>query len=164
MFKPTFAFVTITDVNIEFLQKHNIKGLILDLDNTLTTHDNPIPAEKVTEWIENMKKNCIKMMIVSNNYSERVAPFAKLLKLDFVARGRKPLTTGFNKARNIMELDYKNIAIVGDQIFTDIVGANVIGVKTIYVKPIQLEKTAFFKFKRKLEKFFLKKIEYEKLD
>ena len=60
LFKPDFAFYRITDIEISFLKKHDIKGLILDVDNTLTTHDNPVPAEGVVEWIENMKQNGIK--------------------------------------------------------------------------------------------------------
>ena len=160
IFKPTFAFVTVTDINIEFLKSKGIKGLILDLDNTLTTHNNPHPAEKVTDWIESMKKNGIKMMIVSNNSAERVTPFAKNLGLPFVSKGRKPLTSGFSRAQRIMNIPFENIAIVGDQVFTDIVGANIKRVKTIYVKPIELEKTRFFKFKRALEKPFLRKLKY----
>lgn len=160
IFKPTFAFETVTDINIEFLNSNRIKGLILDLDNTLTTHNNPQPAEKVTDWIDTMNKNGIKMMIVSNNTQERVTPFAKNLGLPFVAKGRKPLTSGFSRAQKIMDISFDNIAIVGDQIFTDIVGANVKRVKTIYVKPIELETTRFFKFKRALEKPFLYKLKY----
>ncbi len=160
IFRPMYAFVSVTDISIDFLNSKNIKGLILDLDNTLTTHNNPIPAEKVTDWIEDMKKSGIKMMIVSNNSSERVTPFAKNLGLDFVSKGRKPLTYGFSRAQKLIDIPFKNIAIVGDQIFTDIVGANVKRVQTIYVKPIQLENTLFFKFKRAMEKPFLRKLKF----
>lgn len=160
IFKPTFAFKSVVDINVDFLKKNKIKGLILDLDNTLTTHNNPHPAEKVMEWIDYMKSNEIKMMIVSNNSSERVTPFAKNLGLPFVSKGRKPLTIGFNKAQEVMKISFKNIAIVGDQIFTDIIGANIKRVKTIYVKPIELETTTFFKFKRTLEKPIIKNLKY----
>lgn len=160
IFKPTFAFKIVTDINIEFLNSKSINGLILDLDNTLTTHNNPHPAEKVIDWINDMKSNGIKMMIVSNNSAERVTPFAENLGLEFVSKGRKPLTSGFSRAQKIMDIPFDNIAIVGDQVFTDIVGANVKRVKTIYVKPIELESTMFFKFKRTLEKPFLKKLKY----
>lgn len=160
IFKPTYAFISVTDINVDFLKSRQIKGLILDLDNTLTTHDNPVPAEKVTDWISEMKKHGIKLMIVSNNTAERVTPFAKNLGLDFVSHGRKPLTYGFTTAKNLMNISYENIAIVGDQIFTDIVGANIKGVRTIYVKPIKFETTKFFKFKRFMEKPFLRKIKF----
>lgn len=158
IFKPTFAFKSVTDITFDFLREKEIHGLILDLDNTLTTHNNPQPADKVTEWIEEMKKNGIKMMIVSNNSVGRVTPFAQNLKLDFVPNGRKPLTTGFRKAQKLMEMPFSNIAIVGDQIFTDILGANLKRVKTIYVHPIELETSFFFKVKRALEKPFLRNL------
>lgn len=157
IFRPTYVFKSVTDIKINFLKEKNIKGLILDLDNTLTTHNNPHPAEKVTDWIEDMKNSGIKMMIVSNNNAERVIPFAQNLGLDFVPNGRKPLATGFKKAQAIMNIQFSEIAIVGDQIFTDILGANLKRVRTIYVHPIELESGFFFKIKRFLEKPFIRK-------
>ncbi len=156
IFKPTYILKSVTEISADFMAEKNLKGLILDLDNTLTTHNNPHPAEKVTDWIDKMKSIGIKMMIVSNNNSQRVTPFAKNLGLDFVANGKKPLSTGFNKAQEIMNIPFSEIAIVGDQIFTDILGANLKRVRTIYVHPIELESTFFFKIKRFLEKPFLK--------
>jgi HAD superfamily phosphatase (TIGR01668 family) len=97
------------------------------------------------------------MMIVSNNNAERVIPFAQNLGLDFVPNGRKPLATGFKKAQAIMNIQFSEIAIVGDQIFTDILGANLKRVRTIYVHPIELESGFFFKIKRFLEKPFIRK-------
>ena len=157
IFKPTYVFKSVTDITTDFLVKSNIRGLILDLDNTLTTHNNPKPADKVIEWIEDMKNSGIIMMIVSNNKAERVIPFAQNLGLDFVPNGRKPLTMGFKKAQALMKISFSEIAIVGDQIFTDILGADIKRVKTIYVFPIQLESGFFFKIKRFFEKPFIRK-------
>lgn len=157
IFRPTYVFKSVTDIKYEFLKEKNIKGLILDLDNTLTTHNNPQPAEKVTDWIEDMKNSGIKMMIVSNNNADRVVPFAQNLGLDFVPNGRKPLATGFKKAQILMNIPFSEIAIVGDQIFTDILGANLKRVRTIYVHPIELESGFFFKIKRFFEKPFIRK-------
>ena len=79
LFRATAAFKRVTDITPEILKKLSIKGLILDLDNTLTTHDNPVPANGVMEWLDKMKKNGIKLMIVSNNHPPRVKPFADML-------------------------------------------------------------------------------------
>lgn len=152
---PKSYFNKVTDITADFLEGQGIKGLILDVDNTLTTHDNPVPAEGVTEWIQNMKKNGIKLMIVSNNHSPRVKPFADILDVDFVCEGKKPLSKGFKEASEKMELPFSKLGAVGDQIFTDILGANLIGIKSLYVPPFEHEKTAFFKFKRKMEKPFI---------
>ncbi|MGN0607245.1 MAG: YqeG family HAD IIIA-type phosphatase [Oscillospiraceae bacterium] len=161
LFNATTAVRTVDHISADLLNHYDIKGLILDLDNTLTTHDNPIPAERVEAWLEDMRRNNIKMMIVSNNHYERVKPFADNLKLDFVCEGKKPLSKGFKEAQKLMGIPFDNIAIVGDQIFTDILGANLIGVKSIYVFPIQHETTAFFKFKRFMEKPFIPKKLYD---
>lgn len=157
LFKITAAFERITDITPEFLEKSGIKGLILDLDNTLTTHDNPVPAEGVLDWLDIMKKSGVRLMIVSNNHGERVTPFAEMLRLPFVSEGRKPLTKGFSKAVKKMGLNKEDVAAVGDQIYTDVLGANLFRIKMLYVKPIEHEKTTFFKVKRRLEKPFLPK-------
>ncbi|MBE6857268.1 MAG: YqeG family HAD IIIA-type phosphatase [Ruminococcus sp.] len=162
LFRSTAAFRHTTDITPEFLKKNNIRGLILDLDNTLTTHDNPQPGEGVLEWLQLMKESGIKMMIVSNNHGPRVKPFADMLGLDFVSEGKKPLTKGFTEAVKLMGLSKKEVASVGDQIFTDVLGANLFGIKMLYVVPIEHEKTTFFKVKRKLEKPFLPKKYIEK--
>ncbi|MDE5583547.1 MAG: YqeG family HAD IIIA-type phosphatase [Ruminococcus sp.] len=157
LFKSTAYFRKITDITPDFLRKLGIKGLILDVDNTLTTHDNPIPAEGVAEWIEMIKKNNIKLIIVSNNHPPRVKPFADLLGIDFVSEGKKPLPKGFKEAFKSLNLPKKNISAVGDQIFTDVLGANLFGIKMLYTAPIEPENTAFFRLKRTLEKPFLPK-------
>lgn len=161
LFSATTAVKTVDCISAELLEHYNIKGLILDLDNTLTTHDNPIPAENVGKWLDDMRKNNIKMMIVSNNHYERVKPFADNLGLEFVCEGKKPLSKGFNEAQKRMNIPFDNIAAVGDQIFTDILGANLRRIKSIYVFPIQHETTAFFKFKRFMEKPFIPKKLYD---
>ena len=157
LFRATEYFRKITDITPEFLVENNIKGLILDVDNTLTTHDNPVPAEGVTKWILNMKKNKIRLIIVSNNHSPRVKPFADMLGIDFICEGKKPLANGFKQAIKKLRLPKERISAVGDQIFTDVHGANLFGIRMLYTAPIEPEKTTFFKVKRTLEKPFLPK-------
>ncbi len=157
LFRSTIALKSVLEITTEMLKNNNLKGLILDLDNTLTTHDNPKPADGVLDWLDEMKKSGIKIMIVSNNHGYRVKPFAEMLGLEFVSDGLKPLSKGINEAQKRMEIPFSQLAVVGDQIFTDILGANLKRIKSIYVKPIEYEKTTFFKIKRKAEKLFLPK-------
>ena len=154
-----FAFRRTVDIKPSFLKKHGIKGLILDVDNTLTTHDNPVPAEGIAEWLESMKANGIKLIIVSNNHPERVKPFAEPLGLDFVSDSGKPLSKGYKAAMKKMGLFPEETAAVGDQLFTDVWGANFSGVKMLYVEPIEMEPRSkrFIRFKRVLERPFLPK-------
>ncbi len=162
LFRSTAAFRRVTDITPEILSKLNIKGLILDLDNTLTTHDNPKPADGVPEWLDLMKSNGIRLMIVSNNHAPRVKPFADMLGLEFVSEGKKPFTKGFKEAKTLMGLTKNELAAVGDQIFTDVLGANLFRIKMLYVSPIEHENTTFFKLKRKLEIPFIPEKLYEK--
>lgn len=157
MFRITIALNTICDLSPALLRKHGIKGLLLDLDNTLTTHDNPRPADGVPEWIRTMKENGIKLCIVSNNHPPRVKPFADMLGLDFVCEGKKPLSKGFREAKEKMGLQWDELSVVGDQIFTDVLGANLKRLKCVFVFPIEHETTRFFRFKRKMEIPFLPK-------
>lgn len=160
LFKADFAFRRVNDITPSFLKKHDIKGLLLDLDNTLTTHDNPRPADGVPDWIKKIKENGIKMVIVSNNHPPRVKPFADMLGLEFISEGKKPLASGFNRAQKLMNIPFKNLAVVGDQIFTDMLGANLKRVRGIFVFPIEKEgkEQKFIRFKRVIEKPFLPKL------
>ena len=152
-----FAFRRTVNITPSFLKKHGIKGLILDVDNTLALHDNPVPADGITEWLENMRNNGIKLIIVSNNHDERVKHFAAPLGLDYVCDGGKPLKRGYTAAMKKMRLAASETAAVGDQLFTDVWGANHSRIKMIYVQPMEPEPKSkrFIRFKRVLEKPFL---------
>lgn len=154
-----YSFRKTVNITPEFLRSKGIKGLILDVDNTLALHDDGTPAPGIPEWIAEMKNAGIRLMIVSNNSAERVRPFAELLGLEFVSKGAKPLKKGYIAAMEKMGLKPTETAAVGDQLFTDIWGANFSGVISIFVEPMQLEgkKERFIRFKRVLEKPFLPK-------
>ena len=156
-FKPTYVFDKVGNITPEFLKEKHIKALILDLDNTLTTHNNPVAPQSSLDWLDIMKSAGIKLMIVSNNHAPRVTPFAEQLGLDFVSEGKKPLTFGYTKAIEKLGIDKKNVAAVGDQIFTDILGSNLKGIRSIFVFPIEPETSLPFRFKRACEKPFLPK-------
>lgn len=161
LFDATVAVRSVCCISPQLLRKMGVKGLLLDIDNTLTTHDNPVPGKGVTEWIAQMKKAGIALRLVSNNHPPRVKPFAKLLGIPCICDSKKPLSDGFKRAQADMGLPKEALCVVGDQIFTDILGANLMGVKCIYVPPMEHEKTAFFKFKRFMEKPFLPKNYYK---
>ena len=154
LFTPTKSYESILQITPDTLREMGVTALILDIDNTMTTHDNPTPLEGLFDWLDSMRQSGIKMMIVSNNYSERVTPFAELLGLDFIPRGAKPLPKGYKAAAERMCVPKGEICTIGDQLFTDILGAKLFGIKSILVDPIEPEKTLFFRIKRALEKPF----------
>lgn len=157
MFRATAAVRSVCEITPELLEQMGIRGLLLDIDNTLTTHDNPVPAKGVEDWISSMKSAGIQLRLVSNNHPPRVEPFAQLLEIPCICDSRKPLSDGFFRAMESMRLPKSQLCVVGDQIFTDILGANWFHVKSIYVPPMEPELTAFFKFKRFMEKPFIPK-------
>ncbi len=157
IFKPTYALESVLEITPEALKKRDIKALVLDLDNTLTTHDNPTPVDGVPDWIADMQAAGIKLLIVSNNTAERVTPFAEMLGLHFVPNGAKPLPKGFRRAIAELGVEKKHVCAVGDQIFTDILGANMAGIRSVFVYPIEPEHSTFFKIKRAIEKPLLPK-------
>ena len=152
LFAPRLMLDKMICITPELLRERGLSVLLLDIDNTMTTHDNPVPAEGVTEWIKQMQSEGFRLIVVSNNSEERVKPFAQLIGLDFVSHGCKPLPSGFRRACEQLGVKPSQAAVVGDQIFTDILGGNLLGAYTILTVPYQLEEMRFFKLKRALEK------------
>ncbi len=157
LLKPDIKLHGITDISVELLNKYNIKALLLDVDNTMSTHHGTILTDGLTEWIAKMQQNGIKLMVLSNSKRFRVEPFAARIGLPFISLGCKPLPTGYLRGVKALQEKRKNVAIVGDQIFTDVLGGNAVGVKTILLTPIKLEEGWSFKLRRNLEKKLYKK-------
>ncbi len=151
LFKPTIWIKNVLCIDRDFLTEHGIDALILDLDNTLSLHGAPAAEQGIPEWLDKMRELGVPMMVVSNNTAKRVAPLAAKLGLDYTANGAKPLTPGINRALKKLGTDRKRTAVVGDQIFTDVLGGNLAGMPTILVEPFMLEKNVFFRMKRKAE-------------
>lgn len=156
LLKPNVKLKRVTDISLELLKKMNITALLLDVDNTLSTHHGMILTDGLEAWLQKMKDGGIELLLVSNSKQRRVEPFAKKIGLDFIALGLKPLPNGFLRGCKRLGVKRKNAAIVGDQIFTDILGGNLAGLTTILLTPIKLESTAGFRFKRKLERLVYK--------
>ena len=156
LLKPEIKLDKVTDISLEILKKYNITALILDVDNTLSTHHGHILTDGLTQWLSLMHENGIKLLILSNSKEQRVKPFAEKIGLDFISLGLKPLPSGFIRALKRLGTKRRETAIVGDQIFTDILGGRLVGVRTILLTPIKLESTWGFRFKRKMERLVFK--------
>ncbi len=163
LFKPTFWLNSVLMIDEDFLRENRVEALVLDLDNTLSMHGDPVPEEGVEDWLDKMRGLGIKMRVVSNNTNRRVAPLAARLGLEFTANGAKPLTFGITRAMKAMGADRNVTLVVGDQIFTDIIAGNLRGVRTVLVEPFHLEKTWTFRLKRRLESVVFHR-DYSKLE
>ena len=133
---PKEHFNNVREIKIDFLQKNKIKALILDVDNTLIDYDKNLPEETI-KWAKNLKQQGIKLYILSNsNKKEKVKTVAEKLQIEYEYFGKKPLKTGFKKVQKKLEEEPENIGVVGDQIFTDVLGGNRCKMFTILVEPI----------------------------
>ena len=157
MLKPKARFDKITDIDVDFLKKKDIKAVILDVDNTLMDLDRK-PLRNIEKWAEDLKKENIKICIASNSIKKnKVLSMAKRLDVPFIYFSTKPFKRGLKKAASIVNEKYENIAEIGDQLFTDVIGANRMKMFSILTKPLSKEKTKLGEIKRKIEKKFLEK-------
>ncbi len=157
MFKPKWWLKNVLEIDESFIKENHLRGFILDLDNTLSMHGSPAAEIGVTDWLAEMKRLGIRLLVVSNNTKKRVEPLARELGLDYICFACKPLTIGISRALRKMKLPKNSVALVGDQIFTDVLGGNLRGVPTILVEPFHLENKVTFKLKRKLENIVFKR-------
>ncbi len=156
-FYPKKYLNKITDIDLNFLHENDLKGILIDIDNTILTYDGKT-VENLEKWIENLKKNNIKICILSNtNNKEKAKKISKMLGVQYIYFAKKPLKFGFNKAKKILELDSKNIAVVGDQVLTDVFGANRSNMYSILVKPLNEKDIFITRFNRMIEKRILKR-------
>jgi len=133
---PKAHFNNVREITIEFLRENQINALILDVDNTLIDYDKNL-SEETIQWAENLKQEGIKLYILSNsNKKEKVKTVAEKLKLEYEYFGKKPLKTGFRKVQKKLQEKSENIGVVGDQIFTDVLGGNRCKMFSILVEPI----------------------------
>ena len=156
--RPKIKLERVTDITIDILNKYGIKALILDVDNTLSTHHGQVLTDGLPEWLDTMRQNGIKMTVLSNSNSKRLTPFAKKIGLDFISLGLKPLPFGYLRALKRLGTGKNETAIVGDQLFTDTMGGNFVGVTTILLTPIKLETSLRFRMKRRVERYLIKKL------
>lgn len=158
---PDAYIESIFDITPQMLRNKGISGLILDIDNTLVATHIKEADEKVVGFIKSLKENGIKAIIVSNGRKKRVELFCKPLDIGYISKAHKPLSSAFNKALQSMELTKEKVAILGDQLFTDVLGGNLMGIQSILIKPIDLDEPFLIRLKRIFEKPFLKNKDFK---
>lgn len=157
IFYPKGYFKSAPEISLEYLKANNIKGLILDVDNTLIDYYKNM-SEYTIKWANELKQNGIKMCILSNsNKKEKVRDVAQKLELEYIYFGMKPLKRGFKKAKQMLGLKNSEIAVIGDQIFTDVIGANRMKMYSILVEPIEEKDILVTLIKRPIENYIKKK-------
>lgn len=139
LFRAGFVAHDIYQISGEALARRGVRLLLADLDNTLAAYGVPLPSERLKAWRDDLAVHGVTLFILSNSRKkERADIFARELGVPYIKRAGKPGTPSFIRAMEQMGVTRAQTAIVGDQIFTDVLGGNRAGVTTILVEPIRL--------------------------
>ena len=152
---PKMYQESIYTINYDKLKKENIKCLLFDLDNTCVGYREKFPTKQLEELFQTLTKKGFKVIIFTNAPQKRVVPFIKLPVICH-SSSRKPFKKNFNKIMKKYRLAKEEICIIGDQLFTDILGGNKVGIKTCLVNPLTNEDLIFTKFFRVSESIVCK--------
>lgn len=153
-FLPDHIFPRITDISPEFLLRRDLTLLLADFDNTMLPYTTDTPQQELLDWIAAIKDAGITLCIVSNSRKPRVPRFCKAYDVACITGANKPGTRGVKEALRRFGVGKKNTALVGDQIYTDVLCANLSGVTAIAVKSIH-NHTIWLKLRHALEVPFL---------
>lgn len=133
---PDLYYRTIHAIDLEALGREGVRVLLLDLDNTLLPRDTNVVPEELKAWAAGLRARGFRACLVSNNWHERVHHVASELGFDLVDKALKPFPFAFRRALRIEGATTAEAAVIGDQLFTDILGGNMLGMRTVLVAPL----------------------------
>ena len=151
---PRYMTPQLTDLTPEFLRQEGIQLLMLDFDNTIVPYTTNVPTAQMEQWLRAMVASRIQLCVVSNSKRDRVPAFCEAYGIDCITHARKPFTGGIRRALARYGIAPTRAALVGDQIFTDTLGGNCAGVRTVLVKAID-NHNFWLKARHVLEKPFI---------
>ncbi len=150
--KPDYMFRTFDEITPAFLTALGIRAILADIDNTLAPYEQPEPDGRIRSWIASLAEAGISIAFVSNNGRERVELFNRTLGVPAYFKSGKPFKKNLIKAMNDLGGTRETTVMLGDQLLTDALAGHNLGVRVLIVPPIKDKTSAFFRFKRWLEK------------
>ncbi len=153
---PDYMFDRYDQITPEFLASIGVRALLIDIDNTLAPYEQPTADERHHAWFATLDAAGIKTALISNNHRERVDQFNAALGREAYWHSAKPFAKTLKKVMRGWGVSRDETAILGDQLLTDAFAGKHIGLQTIIVPPIRDKKTAFVKFKRRLERPYIR--------
>ncbi|MBP8640884.1 MAG: YqeG family HAD IIIA-type phosphatase [Oscillospiraceae bacterium] len=141
---PDLLIKSIYELKPRHLTEMGVTLLLMDLDNTLASYGTPVPSVKLRNWIDNLKKAGIEPFIYSNSRGDKAEKFARALSLGSINRAHKPGAKKLVALLREKGVASNNAAIIGDQIYTDVLCGKRAGIKTIAIKPIDMRNPFFF--------------------
>jgi HAD superfamily phosphatase (TIGR01668 family) len=155
---PKTCSASVLDIEPRNLRLQGIEALILDVDNTIVEWRGEKVSNSMKRWVSAALAEDLKVCIVSNGISKQVAAISKDLSVPAIAKAGKPTKRSFLKALKIMDATPQKTAVIGDQVFTDILGGNRLGMHTILINPVGKQELKTTKVMRRLEKWTLTKM------
>jgi HAD superfamily phosphatase (TIGR01668 family) len=149
---PAWHVTSVEGIDPDRLVRDGIRGVVLDLDNTVVAWNASAPTEAVRHWVDRLRRAGLKACIVSNNFRDRPRAIAEALGIPVVLAAVKPIPWAFRRAMTIMGIPAHQTALIGDQLFTDILGGNLVGMYTILVDPLSSQEFPTTKLVRRLER------------
>lgn len=162
IYVPDIYQKSIYTINYQKLKSNGIKCILFDLDNTLVPYNTKEPNNKVIELFNELKEQGFKVVLFSNSSKKRLKPFKEILEVDCCARAFKPSPKKYIQIIEELGFNISEVAIIGDQILTDILGGNKVGITTILTNPISKKDYFLTYINRFREKQKIKKL--SKLD
>lgn len=161
---PTLRIDRVSDIDLNWLEEQNIKFILLDVDNTISYWLEEDIEPDIANWIDLLKKKNFKISLLSNSDSKRLRKISNRFDITAISWSCKPFSFSFYKAlRTMGAKDASQAIVIGDQMFTDVLGGNKIGAKTIWTKSLSSREFIATKAVRFLEKFFTKIFEKKSL-
>lgn len=162
-FRPDFVFDKISDVTPAVFRASGAKAAAVDLDNTLAYDGSFTPFPDAVQWVKDMREAGIPVIMFTNTYPFRARVMGKKFGLAYVSPGQKPAPWGFRKCAELLGVEIGELAMLGDQLFTDIRGANNVGAVSMLIRPRHREILLFFRYVRlrRMEREYLKSIGME---
>ena len=154
---PDYMFRSFDEITPEFLQSLGVTAVLADIDNTLAPYEQPEPDERIRAWIASLAEAGICIAFVSNNDWERVSLFNRTLGVPAYAKSGKPFKKNLVRAMETLGAMRDTTVMLGDQLLTDALAGRNLGVTVLIVPPIRDKRSAFFRFKRWLEKPFVRR-------
>lgn len=158
MIMPDYAIDRAVQVTPALLGSMGVRAVLLDVDSTLSAPQSQVPYAGSVEWVRTLRAQGFAMMIISNNFKRRVAPFAALYGLPYLCFACKPLPFAYFRALRRMRVKAGQAVVIGDQVFTDILGANLVGLHSILLTPQERGGTASFLRRRSKEEQVRRKV------
>lgn len=156
LFRPDEYYASVLGIEPAVLVGQGFKGVLLDVDNTLMPRtDSRVPA-RMLDWVQRCQAAGLETLVLSNSFQDRVLGAVDQMGARFIGKAMKPLPGGYKRACAMLGMSPRELVMVGDQTYTDILGAHLCGMRAILVQPLSPVDLGHTKLLRKLDRFFLR--------